>query len=166
MRLYCVCDCVLTQKVPDNTCRTCRDDDDDEEDEANPPFREAPPFMGRIRISARFLCINTKHTNIHTFFSNNFSVLAVQRVCVCYLRETRLSHSVGVAVLIRIRCEPVPELHHRPNRYLGFIFGSVSPDSAGSSPGLRIHTCSVLHTCSEGNACVCQSEVRCGSIVK
>lgn len=97
MTLYCaehMCDCFLTQKVPDNTCRPSRDEDDDEDDEANQPFREAPPFMGRIRIGARFLCINT---NIHIFFSNNFPVLVVQCLYECYLRGTCGSLTVLVS---------------------------------------------------------------------
>lgn len=83
------------------------------------------------------------------------------------LLEENLRSCNCVVVLIRIRCEPVSELHHQPNRYLGFIFGSVSPDSGGSVSDFT-HVRFFTHVLSRRSAsrCVCQSKVRCGSIVK
>lgn len=165
--LAVMCGCFLTQKVPDKTWRSCQDEDDDDEDEAKQPFREAPPFMGRIRIGARYLWINMKHMNIHMFFSNNSTVLVVQWL-LCYLRKT----CARVNVLLSWFGSAV-------NPFPSSIINRTVISGSSSAPSVLIrvvlsrtqisHMFGSSHMfwgSRSASRCVCQSKVPCGSIVK
>lgn len=161
--LAVMCGCFLTQKVPDKTWRSCQDEEDDDEDDSKQPFREAPPFMGRIRIGTRYL--NMKHMNIHIFFANNSTVLVVQRL-LCYLRKTCARVIVSLS-WFGSAVNPFPS--SIINRTV--ISGSSSAPSQswfgwfGWSRTQISHMFGSSHMFS-ASRCVCQSKVRCGSIVK